>query len=82
MNQATVLELQFKDGEGKNRKITIKHPQLNLDQATVLATMQTIVDTNIFYTDKGADLFASVVGARYVTRSVAEVCEAQPRENA
>lgn len=76
MNQK-VLELQFKDGAGKARKIVIKNPLANLDVQTAFESCKAIIETNIFYDEKGVDMYAEAVGAAYVTRSEDEIYDAK-----
>ncbi|WP_256864637.1 DUF2922 domain-containing protein [Marinilactibacillus piezotolerans] len=73
---STKLELRFKTGEGKSKTIGINQPVLDIDQETVEAAMQKIIDQNLFEKE-GVNLFASVRGARYVTRTVADVFETE-----
>lgn len=73
---ATKLELRFKTGEGKSRTIGIDQPVMDLDSASIEAAMQTIIDQNMFEKE-GVNLFNTIKGARYVTRTVADVFETE-----
>lgn len=49
-----VVRLSFTTAGGKTFSITIPNPRDDLDQAEVLAVMDTIVSSNIFLTTSGA----------------------------
>lgn len=66
------LELNFENEEGRNKKLTINKPVLNLTEAEVLPVMQVIVDTDIF-DDDGLDPYAQASNARYVRTEVDEI---------
>lgn len=73
---STKLELCFKTGEGKSKTIGINQPVMDLDSAVVEAAMQKVVDQNMFEKE-GVNLFESIKGARYVTRTVDELFETE-----
>lgn len=73
---STKLELCFKTGEGKSKMIGINQPVMDLDSAVVEAAMQKVVDQNMFEKE-GVNLFESIKGARYVTRTVDELFETE-----
>ncbi|WP_208560675.1 DUF2922 domain-containing protein [Marinilactibacillus kalidii] len=72
----TKLELQFETGEGKNQTIGINQPVMNLSAASVSEAMETIAKQHLFE-KKGVKLFNKVKGARYVTRTVDNIFEAE-----
>ncbi|MGX7108513.1 DUF2922 domain-containing protein [Facklamia miroungae] len=73
MKDSMVLELVFLDAAGKNRKITISQPALNIAQETAEAVMQAIVACDLFKDEKGMDMYVTPVVARYVERNVTDV---------
>lgn len=73
---STKLELRFKTGEGKSKTLGISQPVMDLDSAVVEAAMQKVVDQNMFEKE-GVNLFESIKGARYVTRTVDELFETE-----
>lgn len=73
---STTLELRFKTGEGKSKTLGISQPVMDLDSAVVEAAMQKVVDQNMFEKE-GVNLFESIKGARYVTRTVDELFETE-----
>lgn len=70
------LELLFQDAQGKNARILIKDPKLNLKQDAVQPVMKAIEDANIFEAD-GVDLYAQAKSARYITRRVDAIFTAE-----
>ena len=75
MEETYNLELNFKNAEGKPKKVTIRRPVVGLTEVQVLPAMQTIVDTDIFLAN-GIDTFASAESANYVRRSVEDIFKA------
>lgn len=73
---STKLELRFKTGEGKSKTLGISQPVMGLDSEVVEAAMQKVVDQNMFEKE-GVNLFESIKGARYVTRTVDELFETE-----
>ncbi len=73
MNQTSnQLELLFKNADGKNAKIALKHAKAGLERPAVEGVMSTLRDSNLFAKD-GADMHATIVGARYVSRQVSDI---------
>ncbi|MBG9981040.1 DUF2922 domain-containing protein [Facklamia lactis] len=77
MNPQTVLELQFRDGAGKARKITVKNPSEGLTAPATYEATQAIIGSDLFFSEEGTDLYAEALGARYVTRSKQEIFNAE-----
>ncbi|MCR8968923.1 DUF2922 domain-containing protein [Facklamia sp. 7083-14-GEN3] len=73
MKDSMVLELIFLDAAGKTRKITINQPTETINKETAEAVMQTLVDCDLFKDEKGLDMYATPVAARYVERNVTDV---------
>ncbi len=65
------LEMIFATAGGSRSTISLDEPLDDLDQATVQAAMQTIIDKNIFATKTGA--LTGINAARIVTREVTEL---------
>lgn len=61
-----ILNLTFKNGAGKNVKITINKPKTDLASATVSEIMQNIIDSNAL--SEGAAL-QTKVSAEYVVQT-------------
>ncbi len=76
MDTTVKLELQFATAEGKSRALSINQPAMDLDPVAVQTAMETIAERNIFEQD-GISLYNTIKGARYVTRTVEEVFEAE-----
>lgn len=72
MNEATILDLNFKDEEGKNRKVTIKAPKADLTEEETKQAMQSIIDSKLCL-NKGFISYFEMDGARYVTTAIDEV---------
>lgn len=70
------LEMQFITEEGKNRVIALDQPKENLDVETVQSAMEAIIAQDMFTAD-GYKVFSGIKGARYVTRVVEDILEAQ-----
>ncbi|EXJ22736.1 hypothetical protein ADIAL_1851 [Alkalibacterium sp. AK22] len=70
------LEMQFITEEGKNRVIAVDQPKENLTASTVQTAMETIIAQDMFTMD-GYKVFSSIKGARYVTRTVEDILEAE-----
>lgn len=75
MSETYNLELNFKQADGKNKKITIRRPIGGLTEAEVLPAMQTIVEKDIFDAS-GIDPYALAVSASYVRRTVDNIFQA------
>ncbi|MDO4680167.1 MAG: DUF2922 domain-containing protein [Aerococcus sp.] len=76
------LELQFRNDKNQLKKITLNQPKpdVNADQAK--QALETIQQTGGFLDDEGLNLYATVEGAVYVTRTVDDIYQAeQPEEN-
>lgn len=76
MNETNVLELLFKNGENKSKKITIKHPKAELTEAEIIPAMQSLVDANVF-SKQGVDQFAEIFNARYVRTEIEDILEVE-----
>lgn len=72
METTQELKLTFKTSEGKTKSLSLEKPKDNLEQATVEAAMQKVVEANIFE-KAGAKLFNTIVGAEYVKRTITPV---------
>lgn len=70
------LELRFETGEGKNRVISINQPKENLTEEAVQTAMEQIVEQDMFSID-GDNLYTKIKDARYVTRTVENILEAE-----
>ena len=70
------LTLVFKNADGKHKNMVIAKPAENLDEATIKAAMQKIVDTHAFE-KAGKKEFEAVVSASYVDRTVTQVFKAE-----
>ena len=70
------LKLVFKNADGKHKNMIIAKPAENLDEATIKAAMQKIVDTHAFE-KAGKKEFEAVVSASYVDRTVTQVFKAE-----
>lgn len=70
------LTLVFKNADGKHKNMIIAKPAENLDEATIKAAMQKIVDTHAFE-KAGKKEFEAVVSASYVDRTVTQVFKAE-----
>ena len=70
------LKLVFKNADGKHKNMIIAKPAENLDEATIKAAMQKIVDTHAFE-KAGKKEFEAVVSAFYVDRTVTQVFKAE-----
>ncbi len=70
------LELRFETGEGKNRVIAVDQPRTGLTKEDVQTAMEQIIAQDMF-TVKGDPLYTKIKGARYVTRTVEDILEAE-----
>ncbi|APH03522.1 DUF2922 domain-containing protein [Bacillus weihaiensis] len=68
---AKTLELLFLNAEGKTAKINIESPIEPVDQAALVAAMDTIITNNVF-TTTGGD-FVAKKSARIVERNVTDI---------
>lgn len=66
------LEMNFLNDEGKNKKLTIRKPVVDLTETEILPVMETIVASDIFDKD-GLDPYAAPKSARYVRTEVDEI---------
>lgn len=67
------LELLFKDAAGKSRKVVIKEPKDNLTPGQAQSALDSLVQADIFFGKEGEDLYATAVGAQYVSRQIEPV---------
>lgn len=72
MTTTKELTLVFKNADGKHKNLVIANPAENLDEATVKAAMQKIVNTHAFE-KLGKKEFEGIVSASYVDRTVTKV---------
>ena len=72
MTQTKELTLVFKNEEGKHKNMVIAKPAENLDEATIKAAMQKIVNAHAFE-KSGKKEYVDVVSASYVDRTVTPV---------
>lgn len=72
MKKSYKLELNFKTEEGRNKRLTIDYPKLDLTAEEIIPVMQTIVDTDIFYKE-GEDSYGAVDSARYIETTIEEI---------
>lgn len=70
------LELRFETAQGKNRVISVDQPKANLTEEAVQTAMEQIVGQDMFAI-KGDKLYTKIKGARYVTRTVEDIIEAE-----
>lgn len=63
------LQMTFKNSEGKKINLTLSNLKQDLDAVTVKGAMQTIVDSKLFVKED-VSLYAELVGANYVERTV------------
>ena len=68
MTTTKELTLVFKNADGKHKNLVIANPVENLDEATIKAAMQKIVNTHAF--EKAGE---GIVSASYVDRTVTKV---------
>ena len=66
------LEMNFANDEGKNKKLTIRKPVVDLTETEILPVMETIVASDIFDKD-GLDPYAAPKSARYVKTEIDEI---------
>ncbi len=76
MTTTKELKLVFKNADGKHKNMVIAKPAENLDEATIKAAMQKIVDTHAFE-KAGKKEFEAVVSVSYVDRTVTQVFKAE-----
>ena len=76
MTTTKELKLVFKNADGKHKNMVIAKSAENLDEATIKAAMQKIVDTHAFE-KAGKKEFEAVVSASYVDRTVTQVFKAE-----
>lgn len=76
MDTSTKLELRYGTENGKTRTLSINQPAKDLEPAFVQSAMEAIAAQGIFESD-GVRLYDSIKGARYVTREVEELFEAE-----
>ena len=72
MTTTKELKLVFKNADGKHKNLVISKPVENLDETTVKAAMQKIVNTHAFATS-GKKEYEGLVSAAYVDRTVTQV---------
>ena len=72
MTTTKELTLVFKNADGKHKNLVIAKPVENLDEATIKAAMQKIVNTHAFE-KAGKKEYEGVVSASYVDRTVTKV---------
>nr|WP_300006042.1 DUF2922 domain-containing protein [Tissierella sp.] len=67
----TVLELDFLDAADKKFKISVPDPKEDLEEVQVQATMEAILEKNIFISNNTH--LVKPVGARVITTTVANM---------
>ena len=72
MTTTKELKLVFKNADGKHKNLVISKPVENLDETTVKAAMQKIVNTHAFE-KLGKKEYEGIVSAAYVDRTVTKV---------
>ncbi|WP_282802194.1 DUF2922 domain-containing protein [Secundilactobacillus kimchicus] len=70
-----VLQLRFKNINGKQHTISITNPKAGLTESTVKKVMEDIAASGLFVKD-GVALYATIDGASYVDTTTAKVFEA------
>lgn len=72
MTTTKELKLVFKNADGKHKNLVISKPVENLDETTVKAAMQKIVNTHAFE-KLGKKEYEGIVSAAYIDRTVTKV---------
>ena len=70
-----VLQLRFKDAEGKIRTMSIANAKPGLKENTLRQAMTDIADTDLFV-QNGVDLYKTLVSASYVSTTTNEIFKA------
>lgn len=73
---AKTLELRFNTSLGKAKTMSVQDPILDLTSAEAQKAMDDIIALDLFE-NEGVNLYASVVGARYVERVVEDIFEVE-----
>lgn len=68
------LQLNFKTGEGKNKKLMINYFKDDLNPDAVKSAMQEISQAKVFVKDS-VELYHEPVGAKYITRTEETIFE-------
>ena len=73
---AKTLELRFNTSLGKAKTMSVQDPILDLTSIDAQKAMDDIIALDLFEIE-GVNLYASVVGARYVERVVEDIFEVE-----
>ncbi|ALV21489.1 MAG: DUF2922 domain-containing protein [Carnobacterium sp.] len=73
---AKTLELRFNTSLGKAKTMSVQDPILDLTSIDAQKAMDDIIALDLFE-NEGVNLYASVVGARYVERVVEDIFEVE-----
>lgn len=70
------LQMAFQNSEGKRSVLSLNDVKQDLDETAVKGAMQNIAQSKLFIKDDVA-IYATVMGAKYVERTVTDIFDTQ-----